>query len=147
NDVAGLAVFQEITSSDSKNLVFNPSPTPETQIATIGQPTDPAAHSLAITLASVINPINVLVTFFYEPTDVSTLSNGVGIADGICEVSQGATEANDFDCRLAQGGFVYQTLTNTDQVVPHIIPSHNNLGVWVRVTATRADGQPAVAAV
>lgn len=148
NDVGGLAVFQEITSSNSKNLAFPPSPTPQTQIATIGQPTDPAAHSLALTLASVITPINVLVTFFYEPTDLSTGNTGVGIADGICEVSQGATEANDFDCRLAQGGFVYQTLTNMDQVVPHIIPSHNNLGVWVRVTATRvSDGQPAVAGV
>jgi hypothetical protein len=145
NDVGGVVVFHEITSSNSTNLLFNPSPTPVTQIATIGNPTDPAAQSLALTLASVINPINVTVSFFYEPTDLSTGSHGPGIADGVCEL--GATEDTDFDCRLATN-FTYpsQTLVGGDRLVPHIIPSHNNLGVWVRVTATRvSDGHPAVA--
>jgi len=131
--------------SQSTTLTYTPSGgNPETQIATVGQPIDPSAQSLALTLASVIHAINVNVEFHYEPTELAVGHAGVGIADGICEVSQGATEANDFDCRLAAGGFVYQKV-GMDQVVPHIIPSHNNLGVWVRVTATRVlDGQPAV---
>jgi hypothetical protein len=145
NEVGGVLVFHEINSTNSRNLQFTPSATPETQIATIGDPSDPAAQSLALTLASVTNPINVTVTFFYEPTDLSTGTHGVGIADGVCEI--GATEDTDFDCRLA-GNFTYpsQTLLRPgDRLVPHIIPSHNNLGVWVRVTATRvSDGQPAV---
>lgn len=143
--LAGVVVFGEITSSNSTNLPFTPSPTPQTQIGTIGNPTDPAAQSLALTLASVINPINVAVSFFYEPTDLSTGTHGVGIADGVCEL--GATEDTDFDCRLATN-FTYPSQTllpSGDRLVPHIIPSHNNLGVWVRVTATRvSDGQPAV---
>jgi hypothetical protein len=144
----GVAVFGEKTSSNTANLQFTPSSTPETQIATIGDPTDPAAQSLALTLASVTNAINVSVEFFYEPTDLSTGTHGIGIADGVCEL--GATEAQDFDCRLA-GTFTYPdngTLTAGDRLVPHIIPSHNNLGVWVRVIATRvSDGKPAVAGI
>jgi hypothetical protein len=142
--LGGVVVFGEITSSNSTNLPFSPSPTPQTQIGTIGNPTDPAAQSLALTLASVINPINVSVSFFYEPTDISTGTSGVGTADGVCE--SGATPATDFDCRLT--AFTYQTFLNGDRLVPHIIPSHNNLGVWVRVIATRvSDGMPAVAGV
>lgn len=133
------------TNSQTVNLQFTPSPNPETQIATEGDPTDPAAQSQALTLASVINPINVSVTFFYENTDISTGSHGIGVADGICEA--GANETQDFDCRLALD-FTYQVLPNGDKVVPHIIPSHNNLGVWVRVIATLiSNGQPAVAGV
>src|SRR5712691_11148117 len=46
-------------SSQTVVLTYPPSGgSPETQIATIGQPTDPVAHSLALTLASVINTIN-----------------------------------------------------------------------------------------
>jgi hypothetical protein len=136
------------TSSQTETIQFTRSPTPETQIATIGDPTDPAAQSLALTLASVTNAINVSVEFFYEPTDLSTGTHGIGIADGVCENL--ATESADFDCRLA-GTFTYPdngTLTPGDRLVPHIIPSHNNLGVWVRVIATRVlDGKPAVAGI
>ena len=134
---------------ESRNVQFSPSTTPETQIATIGDPTDPAAQSLALTLASVTNAINVLVSFFYEPTDVSTgTRGGVGIADGICEA--GATEETDFDCRFTEPppDFTYPAplLPAGDLLVPHIIPSHNKLGVWVRVTATLvSNGMPAVA--
>jgi hypothetical protein len=147
NDVGGLVVYQEITSANSVNLLFNPSTTPETQIATIGNPGDANAQSLALTLTSVKNAINVSVTFFYEPTDVSNnFHPGVGFADGDCE--NGATEATDFDCKLV-ADFTYPpgpTFPAGDKLVPHIIPSHNNLGVWVRVIATRvSDGKPAVA--
>ena len=131
--------------SQTVTLQFTTSSGPETKIATVGNPTDPDAQSLALTLASVIHPINVSVTFFYEPTDLSTGTHGVGIADGVCEAN--ATEDQDFDCRLA-ANFTYpsQTLLPGDRLVPHIIPSHNNLGVWVRVTATLvSNGQPAVA--
>ncbi len=144
------AVSQVVNTvnSNSQNIPFSPSATPETQIATIGVATDPAAQSLALTLASVTNPINVSTIFTYEPTDVSTgTRGGVGIADGICEA--GANEETDFDCRLA-ADFTYPTtlLPNGDRLVPHIIPSHNNLGVWVRVIATRvSDGMPAVAGI
>jgi hypothetical protein len=133
------------TSSQTVTIQFTPSPTPETQIALIGNPTDPSAQSLALTLASVTNAINVSVEFFYEPTDLSTGTHGIGIADGVCEL--GATDAQDFDCRLAST-FTYPdngTLTAGDRLVPHIIPSHNNLGVWVRVIATLPNGSPAVA--
>lgn len=133
-----------VQSAQTVNVRFTQSSTPQTQIGTVGNPTDPAANSLALTLASVTNPINVTETFFYEPTDVSTGTHGVGIADGVCEA--GATETQDFDCRLAQT-FTYQLLSNGDKVVPHIIPSHNFMGVWVRVIATRTDGTPAVAGV
>ena len=144
NSVAGLVVFQEITATNTVNLLFNPSPTPVTQIATIGNPGDPNAQSLALTLQSVDPPVNVSVSFFYEPTDVSTGTQGVGIADGDCE--NGATEATDFDCRFVPD-FVYPPGPNLpagDKLVPHIIPSHDNLGVWVRVIATLPDGSPAV---
>lgn len=143
NDVGGVVVFHEITSSNSVNLLFSPSATPETLIATVGNPTDPAAQSLALTLASVTNAINVSVSFFYEPTEFCNgRPTGVGIADGVFEA--GATEDQDFDGRLA-GNFTYQTFTNGDRLVPHIIPSHNCLGVWVRVTATVVStGLPAV---
>jgi len=145
-ELAGVAVFGEATSSSNTvNVQFTPSTTPETQIATVGNPTDPAAQSLALTLASVTNAINVSVEFFYEPTDLSTGTHGVGIADGICEA--GANETQDFDCR-SDPDFVYQVLANGDKVVPHIIPSHNFMGVWIRVIATRvSDGKPAVAGV
>jgi hypothetical protein len=139
------SVDVESAGSDSAILHFTRSATPETQIATIGVQSDPAAQSLALTLASVITPIDVTVTFFYEPTDLSTGTNGVGVADGVCELN--ATEDQDFDCRLA-ANFTYPSgtlLPAGDRLVPHIIPSHNNLGVWVRVIATRvSDGQPAV---
>ena len=137
-------------SSQTVTLTYqNSGGQPETQIATIpGVPnSDPTAQSLALTLASVTNAINVSVTFFYEPTDLSTGTHGVGIADGVCEA--GATETQDFDCRLADHfNYPTQLLANGDRLVPHIIPSHNNEGVWVRVIATRvSDGQPAVAGV
>jgi hypothetical protein len=136
--------LEEIIPSSTTIVQFSPSTTPETQIATVGQPNDADAQSLALTLASVTNAINVDVTFFYEPTDLSTGSHGIGIADGVCET--GATEAQDFDCRLA-ANFTYRNVS-AGQVVPHIVASHDLLGVWVRVTATRvSDGQPAVAGV
>jgi sugar lactone lactonase YvrE len=148
--VDGVVIFHEITATNSVNLVFSPSATPETQIATIGKPNDPSAQSLALTLSSVADPpgmgINVSVSFFYEPTDVSTGTQGNGIADGDCE--SGATEATDFDCRLTPFTYPAPLLPAGDALVPHIIPSHNDLGVWVRVIATRvSDGQPAVAGV
>jgi hypothetical protein len=140
----GLPVSQ---SSDTKVIQFHQSAGPQTQIATIGNPSDPAAHSLALTLTSVTNPINVSVIFFYEKTDVSNgFVPGIGVADGDCE--KDATEATDFDCRLVPD-FVYPPDPNLpagDKLVPHIIPSHNNLGVWVRVIATLvSDGTPAMA--
>jgi hypothetical protein len=141
----GVVVFGQVTSANTANLLFTPSPTPETQIATIGDPTDPSAQSLALTLASVTNAINVSVEFFYEPTDLSTGRHDIGIADGECE--PGATDLTDFDCRLLPFSYL-PLLPDGGQLVPHIIPSHNNLGVWVRVIATRVlDGKPAVAGI
>jgi hypothetical protein len=124
-----------------------------TQTATFlsnGSPTDPASHAIAYT-ANVKNQngIDVTVQAFYEQTELSSTgpnigapttlaplagTSGIGIADGICEF--GATEATDFDCRLAAGGFVFQTLPNGDQVVPHCSPYHNNMCVWYRATTT-----------
>jgi hypothetical protein len=124
-----------------------------TQTATFlsnNNPTDPASHAIAYT-ANVTNPngIDVTVQAFYEQTELSSTgpiigapttlaplagTSGIGIADGICEF--GATEATDFDCRLAAGGFVFQTLSNGDKVVPHCSPYHNNMCVWYRATTT-----------
>jgi hypothetical protein len=134
-----------LTPADSMIISFSPSATPETQIATIGNPTDPAAQSLALTLASVTNAINVSVSFFYEPTDVSNnFHPGIGVADGVCE--NGATEETDFDCRLTDFTYPAPTLPAGDRLVSHCIPSHNNLCVWVRVIATLvSNGMPAVA--
>ncbi len=147
NTVDAVVTFHEVTTTNTVNLVFGPDPNPQTQIATIGNPGDADAQSLALTLSDVPDPaINVAVSFFYEPTDVSTRTNGVGIADGDCE--NGATEFTDFDCRFTgTPNFIYQTLLNGDKIVPHIIPSHDNLGVWVRVIATKLDGSPAEALV
>jgi len=130
-----------VQSAQTVNVQFGPNPNPQTQIATVGSPADPAAQSLALTLSGVTTNINVSETFFYEPTELSTGMPGVGIADGICEA--GATETQDFDCRF-DPTFVYQVM-NGNKVVPHIIPSHNFMGVWIRVVATLLDGSPAVA--
>ena len=132
-------------NSQTVTLLFgNSNGNPETQVATVNEnPGDPTAQSLALTLASVKNPIDVTVTFVYEPTEFSSGgTHGPGIADGVCE--PGETEFTDFDCRLTPV-FTYQTLP-IGQVVPHIIPSHNLMGVWVRVNATVVlTGLPAVA--
>jgi hypothetical protein len=134
-----------VQSAQTVNVQFSPNPNPQTQIATVGDPASPAAQSLALTLSGVTTALNVSETFFYEPTELSAGITGVGIADGICEA--GATETQDFDCR-SELDFTYQVLPNGDKVVPHIIPSHNFMGVWIRVVATRvSDGQPAVAGV
>jgi hypothetical protein len=130
-----------VQSAQTVNVQFSPNPNPQTQIATVGDPANPAAQSLAVTLSGVTTNINVSETFFYEPTELSTGGPGVGIADGICEA--GATETQDFDCRF-DPTFVYQ-VTNGNKVVPHCIPSHNNLCVWIRVVATLQNGSPAVA--
>jgi hypothetical protein len=136
-------------SSQTVTIQFTTNPGTVTKIATAGDPSDPAAQSLALTLTNVTTTINVSVTFFYEPTDLSTGTHGVGIADGICEAS--ANESTDFDCRLAgtftypDGGTLFGTSVTGDRLVPHIIPSHNFLGVWVRVIATHLNGTPAVA--
>ncbi|HLK33019.1 MAG TPA: hypothetical protein VKT29_08005 [Terriglobales bacterium] len=141
SDVGGIAVFNGLSASNSQDLHFPPGAN-STATATFGNPSDPAAHSMALTITNVTNPngIDVTLEAFYEPTDLSTGTTGIGIADGICEVSEGATEDNDFDCRLAAGGFVYGTLPNTDQVVPHCSPYHNNLCVWYRAVTTAVAG-------
>ena len=138
-----------VGEASTVTIQFTPNPGTVTKIATVGDPSDPAAQSLALALTNVTTTINVSVTFFYEPTDLSTGTHGVGIADGICEAS--ANESTDFDCRLAgtftypDGGTLFGTSVTGDRLVPHIIPSHNFLGVWVRVIATHLDGTPAVA--
>jgi len=141
NEVGGVLVFGEPTQSkQSISLHLGPSPTSTATapFLTNGDPNNPASHAMKLT-TNVVNPngIDVLLTATYQPTEVDTDPiAGVGIADGICEVSQGATENTDFDCRLAAGGFVYQTLGNGDQVVPHCAPYHSNMCVWYRATTT-----------
>jgi hypothetical protein len=84
------------------------------------------------------NGIDVLITASYVPTEISANKTGPNINDGICEAGQSLVMVNDadLDCRLAAGGFVYQTLPNGDRVVPHCSPYHNNMCVWYRVTTT-----------
>jgi hypothetical protein len=141
NVVGGVLVFGEPTQTkQSVSLHLSPgaTSTATAPFLTNGNPNDPASHAMKLT-TNVVNPngIDVLLTATYQPTEVDTDPiAGVGIADGICEVSQGATENTDFDCRLAAGGFVYQTLGNGDQVVPHCAPYHSNMCVWYRATTT-----------
>src|SRR5712691_5209329 len=143
----GVVVFGEPTQSHQSISLHFP-PGPSTQTATFGNPGDAAAHSMALTIPNVLNPngIDVVLTATYEPTDLSTLSHGVGIADGECELSQlggvlaNVDETKDFDCRLAKGGFVYKTLNNGNLIVPHISPYHNNMGVWYRATTNAVAG-------
>jgi len=147
NEVGGVLVFGEPTQTkQSISLHLNPGAT-STQTAsflTNGNPNDPASHAMKLT-TNVQNPngIDVLLTANYEPTELTAdPTNGVGLADGICEVSQlggilaNVDETKDFDCRLAKGGFVYQTLGTGDVVVPHCAPYHNNMCVWYRATTT-----------
>lgn len=125
--------------SESQMLPYTPSNTPQTQTASFGS--GPSAHTAAYTLNTVINPLNVTVTANYVDTDLSTGMTGIGIADGVCEFgSPSPRPDNDIDCRLADGGFVFATLPNGDQLVPHCIPSHNNQCVWYRANTTGVAG-------
>jgi hypothetical protein len=155
NDYLGLivAIYDLPAGAVSPSTTLHFPSGASTQTATFlsnNNPTDPASHAIAYT-ANVTNPngIDVTVQAFYEQTELSSTgpiigapttlaplagTSGIGIADGICEF--GATEATDFDCRLAAGGFVFQTLSNGDQVVPHCSPYHNNMCVWYRATTT-----------
>jgi hypothetical protein len=155
NDYLGLivAIYDLPAGAVSPSTTLHFPSGASTQTATFlsnNSPTDPASHAIAYT-ANVTNPngIDVTVQAFYEQTELSTTgpiigapttfaplagTSGIGIADGICEF--GATEATDFDCRLAAGGFVFQTLPNGDKVVPHCSPYHNNMCVWYRATTT-----------
>jgi hypothetical protein len=127
---------QPTGSSQSVTLHFTTTNTTRIASSNPDNPHDPAAQSLALTFTSVIHPFDVTVTFFYEPTDISTGTTGIGIADGVCE--KDATATTDFDCRLTT--FTYQGLPTTDQIVPHIFASHNNMGVWERAETTAMPG-------
>jgi hypothetical protein len=151
----GVVVFGEITQSKQSVSLHFPPGAASTQTATFlsnNSPTDPASHAMAFT-TNVTNPngIDLVVTAHDEPTELThDPTNGVGLADGICEVSQlggvlaNVDETKDFDCRLAKGGFVYQTLSNGDVVVPHCSPYHNNMCVWysAATSAKAADEVP-----
>jgi len=139
-DVAGLLVFGEPTQTKQTVSIHLPPGATSSATApflTNNDPTNPASHAMSVT-TNVTNPngIDVLITANYVPTEISTGTTGKNINDGVCEGGQGPTNDADLDCRLAAGGFVYQTLPNGDQVVPHCSPYHNNMCVWYRVTTT-----------
>lgn len=145
--VGGVLIFGEPTQTkQSVSLHLSPgtASSATAPFLTNGDPTNAASHAMKLT-TNVQNPngIDVLLTANYEPTELTAdPTNAVGLADGICEVSQlggilaNVDETKDFDCRLAKGGFVYQTLGNGDVVVPHCAPYHNNMCVWYRATTT-----------
>jgi hypothetical protein len=144
------------------SLHFSPGAS-STQTAMFLEPggaTDPASHALKFT-TDVVNPngIDLVVATIFPKTDTALIAanamaviqvptQGVGIADGVCEVSAlggvlaNVDETKDFDCRLAKGGFVYETLANGDVVVPHCSPYHNKSCAWYRaITSATAQDQ------
>lgn len=138
--LAGLLVFGEPTQSKQTVSVHLPPGATSSATApflTNNDPTNPASHAMSVT-TNVTNPngIDVLITANYVPTKFSAGKTGPNINDGVCEGGQSPVNDADLDCRLAAGGFVYQTLPNGDQVVPHCSPYHNNMCVWYRVTTT-----------
>jgi hypothetical protein len=139
-NLGGVLVFGEPTQTkQTVSIHLGPGATSSATAAflTNGHLTNPASHAMSVT-TNVTNPngIDVLITANYVPTEISSGTTGKNINDGICEGGQGPTNDADLDCRLAAGGFVYQTLPNGDQVVPHCSPYHNNMCVWYRVTTT-----------
>jgi len=138
--IGGVLVFGEPTQTKQTVSVHLPPGATSSATApflTNNDPTNPASHAMSVT-TNVTNPngIDVLITANYVPTEISTGTRGRNINDGICEGGQIPTNDADLDCRLAKGNFVYQTLPNGDQVVPHCSPYHNNMCVWYRVTTT-----------
>ena len=127
-------------TSESAMLAYSPSTTPETQTASFGSGN--FAHTAAYTLQSVINTMNVNVTANYEATEFSNGGiTGPGIVDGICEFGSptlpgGGYPDDDIDCRLAAGGWVFDTLPNGDQVVLLAFPYHMGQAVWYRASTT-----------
>jgi len=139
-NLGGVLVFGEPTQTKqtvSIHLGFGATSSATAAFLTNNDLTNPASHAMSVT-TNVTNPngIDVLITANYVPTEISSGTTGKNINDGICEGGQRPTNDADLDCRLAAGGFVYQTLPNGDQVVPHCSPYHNNMCVWYRVTTT-----------
>jgi hypothetical protein len=138
--VGGVLVFGEPTQTKQTVSVHLPPGATSSATApflTNNDPANPASHAMSVT-TNVTNPngIDVLITANYVPTKFSAGKTGPNINDGVCEGGQSPVNDADLDCRLAAGGFVYQTLPNGDQVVPHCSPYHNNMCVWYRVTTT-----------
>ena len=113
------------------NVTFNPGTT-VTGMATYNCPSNPApgpgnpctdtnAHSLALAIPQVLNPITLTVQASEIPPS---------IADGICP--NGLTPTQDFDCRFASF-FTYQTRANGDRVVPLCYPYANGNCVHYQV--------------
>jgi len=133
-------------TSETQTLTFQASTTPETQTATFGSAN--SKHTVSFTIPVVNDTFQVTETANYVDTEFSTGGHhGIGIADGVCEAgspNNGTFDGviqypdNDIDCRLAAGGFVFATLSNGDQVVPHALPYHNGQAVWYRASTTAA---------
>ena len=104
-------------------------------------------HSFALTSTNVNgtkdpNGIDVTITAHYVDTPFSNGGmTGKGIVDGDCERgSPSPPPADDIDCNLAGGGFVFQTLDNGDQIVPFAPPVHNGQAVWYSTSTNAVAG-------
>jgi hypothetical protein len=86
--------------------------------------TDANAHSLKLTVPTVLTPFSLSVTAY----EVSLTE-----ANGDCE--SGQTENTDFDCRFVDY-FPIQVLNNGDVIVPQCIPYSNGNCVFYRVGDT-----------
>jgi hypothetical protein len=126
--------------SESVKLHYTGGVANQTQTAPFGNGGN--AHAFALTIPTVNNSFDVIVTANYVDTEVSNGGiTGAGIADGVCEAGTSTPIAdNDIDCRLAKAGFVFATLGNGDQVVSHCTPYHNGQCVWYRATTTAGAG-------
>ncbi|HXM95704.1 MAG TPA: hypothetical protein VOA64_15875 [Candidatus Dormibacteraeota bacterium] len=139
--------FASSANSQSVTLTFSPAPGGNTQTATFltnNNLSDPASHAMSLTITSVLNTFDVVLTAHYVPTEFSTGRTGPGIADGICELGSGTPTDDNIDCRLSAGGFVYPTnlIIPGNKLVPHCTPYHNNMCVWYSVsTAAKATDQ------
>jgi uncharacterized repeat protein (TIGR01451 family) len=97
------------------NCPGNPSPSPANPC------TAPNAHSVALTIGQVLQPITVTVQASEVPPSVG---------NGICP--NGSTPTQDFDCRFTSF-FTFQTLANGDRFVPLCYPYANGNCVHYQV--------------
>lgn len=127
-------------TSEMQTLTFTGGQNNQTQTASFG--TGGSAHTIGHTIPVVKNTFTINETANYVDTEFSNGGiSGPGIVDGICEFpAPNPVPDNDLDCREAAGGFVFQTLNNGDQVVPHALPYHNGQAVWYRASTTAVAG-------
>jgi YVTN family beta-propeller protein len=117
-----------VTGMATYDCPSNPNPSPTSPCL------DPNAHSLALSVPTVITPFTLTV----QATEVPR-----SVADGICP--NGATPTTDFDCRFVSF-FTYQTNQNGDKIVPLCYPYANGNCVHYLVYSGQPGTEPSTSA-